>query len=186
MSSIDTLLTRKSHGKLVHPAPSKEQMTRLFKLALRAPDHALLKPWRFLVFEGESLVKLGELMVEASLKTDSELSAEKLEKIANKPLRAPMVVISIVCYKEHPKVPKIEQVLSSGASVQNLLLAAHLEGIGVKWRTGSLAFNRHLMDNLGLQANEQITGFIYLGQEEGRKATLKHPDQSEFVSWYSE
>ncbi len=186
MSAFEKLITRKSHGKLVKPAPSKEQMARLFKLALRAPDHALLKPWRYLVFEGDGLIRLGKLFVEASIKEQPNLDEDKRAKIAKKPLRAPMVVISIVCYQEHDKVPKIEQVLSSGAAVQNLLMAAHLEGIGAKWRTGGLAFNRDLMQALGLQENEEITGFIYLGQEEGRKASLKHPDQSEFVNWYSE
>lgn len=186
MPLIEQLLFRKSHSKLVAPAPTKEQMTKLFKLALRAPDHALLKPWRYLVFEGDALVRLGELFVTASLKDEPTLSEATQAKIAKKPLRAPMVVVSIVCYKEHHKVPEFEQILSSGAAVQNLLIGAHLEGIGAKWRTGGLAFNRHLMDSLGLHESEQITGFVYLGQEEGRRASLNHPEQSKFVSWFKD
>ena len=186
MSSLNNLLTRKSHGRLTGPAPSKEQLSHIFKLALRAPDHALLKPWRYLVFEGESLAQLGELFVQASVKAEPDLSPEKLEKIANKPLRAPLVIVSVVSFKEHKKVPEIEQILSAGAAVQNILMAAHLKGIGAMWRTGNLAFNRHLMDSLGLLDNEQITGFIYLGQEVGSKAAIRHPEQSEFIQWFEE
>ncbi len=185
MSSLDKLLTRKSHGKLVAPAPTKEQMAEIFKLALRAPDHALLKPWRFLVFQGDGLKRLGQLFLEASLKQDPQLDAEKQHKIANKPLRAPLVVVSVVSYKPHKKVPKMEQILSAGAGVQNILMAAHLLGIGAMWRTGGLAFNRDLMESLGLAENEQISGFIYLGKEQGRKASLRHPEQTEFVEWYN-
>jgi nitroreductase len=186
MSLIEHLLERKSHGRLTAPAPSKKQMEKLFQLALRAPDHAQLRPWRYLVFEGDALQRLGQLFVEAQLVTDPDLSKEKQQKLANKPLRAPMVVVSLMSVKPHKKVPEIEQILSSGAAVQNLLMAAHLSDIGAMWRTGSLAFNRHLMDRLGLADNEQITGFIYLGQEEGRKASIRHPEPAKFIQWFDE
>ena len=80
-----------------------------------------------------------------------------------------MVIVASVCIKEHPKVPKVEQLLSAGASVQNLIMAAHFQGIGAIWRTGNLAFNHHLMKSLGLAESEEIVGFIYLGSEVGEK-----------------
>ena len=183
MSNLDTLFSRKSHNKLTDPAPSRSDMEDLFKAALRAPDHALLKPWRYLVFQGESLIKLGELFAQATIAIDKEVSYEKLEKLKAKPLRAPMVVVSIVAIKEHKKVPEVEQILSAGAGVQNLLMAAHFKGIGAIWRTGGLAFNDELMKLLELESNEQITGFIYLGTEFGKKAQLNHPKLDDFVNW---
>jgi len=55
--------------------------------------------------------------------------------------------------------------------------------IGAIWRTGSLCFNRHLMDLLRLKTNESLVGFIYLGQEDGDKKSPKFAKQDEFVSW---
>ncbi|MBV1911028.1 MAG: nitroreductase [Kangiellaceae bacterium] len=181
MTHFDILLSRKSHNKLCEPAPSLEELNELFKVALRAPDHAQLKPWRYLVYQGRSLIELGEKFAAASLFKDSELSADKIEKISKKPQRAPVVVISIIKIKDHRKVPEIEQILSAGAGVQNLIMAAHFKGYGAIWRTGELAFNRVLMEQLGLAKNERISGFIYLGTEEGSKAKIRHPEISEFV-----
>ncbi len=183
MSHLEKLLSRKSHNKLISPAPSKIQVETMMKAALRAPDHAQLKPWRYQVFTGESLKRLGDHFVSASLSANSDLTSDKIEKIRNKPLRAPMVIVAIVNLVEHRKVPEIEQILSAGASVQNLIMAAHFMQIGAMWRTGDLAFNRNLMDMLGLLNNESIVGFVYLGQEEGNKKPVPMVDQTDFVVW---
>jgi len=37
----------------------------MFQSAVRAPDHGRLRPWRFVVIEGDKRAALGELMVEA-------------------------------------------------------------------------------------------------------------------------
>ncbi len=183
MPVLEKLMSRKSHNKLTAPAPSEKQVEQMMKLALRAPDHALLKPWRYQVFTGDSLFQLGEFFAKASELENPKLTSDQLDKIKSKPLRAPMVIVASVVIAEHPKVPEIEQYLSAGASVQNLLMSAHLMNIGAIWRTGSLCFNRHLMDLLGLQSNESLVGFIYLGQEEGDKKLPKFVEQREFVSW---
>lgn len=183
MNPIETLLSRKSHNKLTAPAPNKEQIQIMMQAALRAPDHAQLKPWHYRIYTGDSLVKLGEHFVTASLEENPELSNDKIEKIRNKPLRAPMLIVASVKIVEHRKVPEIEQVLSAGASVQNLLMAAHFLDVGAIWRTGNLAFNRKLMELLGFDENESIVGFVYLGQESGDKKPVPEVEQAGFVEW---
>ncbi len=126
---------------------------------------------------------MGEYFVQATKKASPDTSEEKLDKIYNKPKRAPMVIIASVKLQDHPKVPHIEQYLSAGASVQNILMAAHFQGIGAMWRTGSLAFNQHLMDLLDMDNNEKIIGFIYLGKEEGDKRKLKTVNVGDYVSF---
>lgn len=183
MELLDRILLRKSHNRLVSPAPSKEAMEKMFQAALRAPDHALLKPWRYRVYQGAALELLGQAFVNASLKTDPALTSEKQLKIKSKPLRAPMVVVASAVIKEHPKVPREEQLLSAGASVQNLIMCAHLLSVGAMWRTGDLAFNRHLMTELGMEPSEEIVGFVYLGTEDGIKKPVPEIAQNDFVEW---
>jgi nitroreductase len=48
MDTIETLLTRKSSPRLSEPSPSKDELEIIFQTALRAPDHASLKPWKFI------------------------------------------------------------------------------------------------------------------------------------------
>jgi len=183
MNVIELMLSRKSHNKLTAPAPSQEQLNILFNAALRAPDHALLRPWRYRVYTGSALDKLADYFVEASINIEPGISEQKLAKIKNKTNRAPMLIVASVCVLEHAKVPETEQILSAGASVQNLLMAAHFQGIGAIWRTGSLAYNLHLMECLDFAKNEQIVGFIYLGTEEGEKRKAKEFEISDFVRY---
>lgn len=182
MQPLDILLTRKSHNKLIAPAPTSEQLEVMFQAALRAPDHALLRPWRYRVFENQALQELGDKFVEAMMLSGQELSVEKIEKVRSKPLRAPMVIVASVVLQEHPKVPHVEQILSAGASVQNLLMAAHFQNIGAMWRTGDIAFNDHLMKLLEFEQDEIIVGFIYLGTEEGDKRKSKPFSIADFVT----
>lgn len=185
-SPFQVLSSRVSHRKLIAPAPSDEQVNAIMSVALRAPDHALLRPWRFRIYSGEALKRLGRQFASASLKADPSIDAEKLAKIEAKALRAPMIIIVSVIVKEHKKVPEIEQFLSAGASAQNILMAAHFQGIGAMWRTGSLCFNPFMKKELNMGDDESIIGFIYLGTEEGDKRTVKPVEPSEHFVWYKD
>ena len=39
--SLNNILNRNSHRRLIEPAPSQDEMDLVFQAALRAPDHAL-------------------------------------------------------------------------------------------------------------------------------------------------
>ena len=53
MSILKDIQTRNSIPFLDEPAPSEEEMIEVYKAALRAPDHAWLRPWRYLEVRGE-------------------------------------------------------------------------------------------------------------------------------------
>src|SRR5690606_41401008 len=74
MDAIANLHSRVSHSKVVGPAPSEQARDSIFRAALRAPDHAQLRPWRFLRIEGESLQGPADLLETAALTDKSQLS----------------------------------------------------------------------------------------------------------------
>lgn len=161
---LEKIIKRVSCGRLTAPAPNKNEMELLFQAALRAPDHKGLKPWQYIVFEGEeNLNQLAQLYLEASLQENSELDDAKKARILSLPHRAPMVIVAVAKHKAHEKVPHIEEVLSTGAGVQNLLLGAYDLGYGAYWRSGPLCFNPYLKSLLRLDEEDTIVGFIYLG-----------------------
>ena len=127
---IDLLHRRVSCGQLEAPAPAEWQLDAMFKAAFRAADHAQLRPWRFLVIEGEGLDKLGAIFVQAEEAAGKMLDEKARKKALAKPRRAPMIVVAIETTKPHDKVPEIEQILSAGAAVQNMLNAAFALGVG--------------------------------------------------------
>ena len=181
MPALDLLLNRVSVGRLLEPAPDAAQRELMFRAALRAPDHGQLRPWRFLTVEGAARAKLGELFA-AALAADPETKPETLDKARAMPLRAPLLMVVIARLSEHPKVPQEEQILSAGCAVHGLLLAAQALGFGGIWRTGDLAHHPHVLTGLGLQANEKIVGFLYLGSFEGERRVPPALQPADFVS----
>lgn len=162
-SALDILKNRVSCGKLTEPGPSPDQLNALKQVAVRAADHRLLRPWRFLVVEGEARRRLGELFVQAREAAGETLDDKQKEKLRAKPLRAPTLIVAIASCVDDPKVPAVEQILSAGAAVQNMLNAAYAMGLGAMWRTGAPAYDSHVKAGLGLGPAEQVVGFLYLG-----------------------
>ncbi|WP_257284250.1 nitroreductase [Endozoicomonas sp. SESOKO1] len=182
MDSIELLLERVSTPMLTEPAPNDQELDIMFRAALRAPDHGRVRPWRFLKVSGRAREALGELMAQAALEDQPDLSEDALARLKGMPLRAPMLVLAICAVKQHPKVPEIEQKMSLAAAVHSLLLAAHAQGVGAMWRTGELCYHPALATGLGLAGNEQLMGFIYLGKPAGAKKKVPVLDVNEFVS----
>jgi nitroreductase len=131
---------------------------------LRRPrDHPRVRHALPVVDLGEGLERLGEVLCNAALADDSVMSPEAQAAIRKKPQRAPMIVVAIASCQEHPKVPVVEQLISTGAAVQNMLNAAYAQGVGAFWRTGPMAYHPQVKQALGLGEREQIVGFLYLG-----------------------
>ncbi len=184
MNALEALLTRHSVPRLGEPEPAPKQLENICRAALRAADHAMLRPWRFLIVRGAAREKLGGLFVEAALVADADMAPAEQDRLRAKTLRAPMIIVVIARHLEHPKVPAIEQDLSAGAAAQNMLNAAHAQGVGAMWRTGSMAYDRHVMNGLGLAGNEKIIGFLYLGSAAGHSKTLREEDPADyFQEW---
>jgi nitroreductase len=154
---------RRSHAKLQTPAPSEAILNEAFACALKAPDHRLLRPWRYIVIGEQQRQALADLFLQASLNENPDLTEVEREKIQKMPFRAPMIVLAILSPKDDEKVPEHEQYLSLGAGVQNFLLALEAQGFGSIWRTGALTHNAHVKAAFHLQAREEILGFIYIG-----------------------
>lgn len=176
------LQQRNSSPRLVEPAPDAAQLSEMLRAAVRAPDHAWLRPWRFLEVRGERREAFGELLEQCLLKRNPQADEAARTRARNAPLRAPLLVVVVARLSEHPKVPHVEQRLSAGCAAHGLLLAAEALGFAGIWRTGDPAFDREVMDGLGLGAQEEITGFLYLGSRDGQAKPLPQLEPEEFVS----
>jgi len=178
MDALDALLNRVSAPRLIAPAPDAAQRELLFRAALRAPDHAQLKPWRFLTVEGEGLNQLGELFARA---LPADAAPEALSKARAMPLRAPLLVLVIAHVQAHAKVPELEQVLAAGCAAHAILLAAHAQGIGAVWRTGDMAYNATVAAGLGLADGEQLIAYLYLGTPERELRAVPQVSVADYV-----
>lgn len=172
------ILGRVSCPRLDAPGPSAELLQQLLTAAVRAPDHGLLRPWRFIVVEGDQRARLGEMLAQCCQQDQPDLNEAQLEKLRQAPLRAPTVLIVVAEITAPHKVSAIDQIMACAAAVQNLLLTAHAIGVGAMWRTGAPALSPALKIRLGFRPEDEIVGFIYLGTPGGssKTVTIESPD----------
>lgn len=182
MDALTLLLNRNSAPKLAEPAPDGPVLERILSSALRAPDHARLRPWRFMTVTGKAREHLGELYAQAALKRDASVSEADLEKSRKHPLRAPLLIVVVANIQQHPKVPREEQLISAGCAAHSLLLAAQAEGFAGIWRTGANAYDSTVKQGLGLAADEELVGYLYIGTIEGKYKPLADLKVEDFVS----
>lgn len=164
--TIKLLRTRRSApaNTLAEPGPAPEEMEVILTLASRVPDHGKLAPWRFVVIRGEARLRLGETIAAAFQADNPGADPDRIAQERGRLARAPVVIAVVSRAKPHPKIPDWEQVLSAGAVCMNLMTAANALGYGANWITEWVAYDRRVLDALGLEPHERVAGFIHIGR----------------------
>ena len=182
--ALELLTTRRSFkaGELAGPAPSAAEVERLLTIASRVPDHGKLTPWRFIVFEGEARYAAGEAIAAAFRTKYPDAKPEHVEAERKRLARAPLVIAVVSRAAPHVKIPEWEQVLSAGAAAMNLVLAAHALGYGANWVTEWYAYDRSVLDALGLAPHERIAGFVHIGRPPGVPEDRPRPPLNEIAT----
>lgn len=182
MDALDNILKRVSARELVEPHPTESEMEKVYKAALRAPDHAWLRPSSFIEVKGDGLNRLSNIFLEYA-KNQTDITDQIIQKYKNAPFRAPMIIILVNTFKEHPKVPSIEQKLSTATAAQNIMLALNTMNYSSIWRTGKLAFNKEIQTKLNLSDDQEILGYLYIGTSIGENKKIPNLDIDDFVSY---
>jgi nitroreductase len=122
--------------QLVAPAPSDEELAWAVGLALRAPDHRGLRPFRFVQVGAAQRDALGALFAEGARLRG--LPAAEIERARQRAHNGPGLVALVGRGRDdEPDVPLREQWLCAGAGLMNFLNALHLMGYGAKALSGS-------------------------------------------------
>lgn len=184
--AIDVLLTRRSVKKadMVGPGPDDRAMERILAAGLRVPDHGRLTPWRFFVYSGDALLELAEAVGKIHINEEPNATEAQRSKIAGFVTSAPALVIVASTPSDAKPVPKWEQQLSAGASAMSMLIAAHMQGYVGQWLTDWPAFSPGFKAYLGLGAEDQIAGFVFLGSQSETPPERLRPVMSDVVRFF--
>ena len=185
--ALKLLTTRRSFKphELLPPGPSAAEIDTLLTVASRVPDHGKLTPWRFIVFEGEARRAAGDAIAQAFRAKYPDAKPEQSDAERERLTRAPLVVAVVSRAAPHAKIPEWEQVLSSGAAAMNLVTAVHALGYGANWITEWYAYDRAVLDALGLAPHERIAGFIHIGRPPGPPEDRPRPPLTEIATRFA-
>lgn len=186
-ATLDLLAKRRSvkADKLIEPAPDSRQLETILTIAARVPDHKKLVPWRFIVFAGAAREAMGEVIAAACEAEEAHPPSKvRLDMERKRLTRAPLVVAVISRIVQKAGAPEWEQTLSAGAACYNLCLAANALGFATNWITEWIAYSAAIHAALGLDSNERIAGFIYIGTAAEPPEERERPQLSEIVTFW--
>jgi nitroreductase len=181
MDVYEALIGRVSPIDLTEPGPDAETERKIFAAAFRAPDHGRIRPWRFIVVRGQAREKFGDLLAASLKRRDPAASAGTLERERRKAFRAPLIVTVAAKIAQNPKVPAIEQILSAGAAAYGIQIACRAFGFDAVWKTGDAAYDPAVKQALGLDPEDAIVAFLYIGTAKTVPVAPKMPEFADFV-----
>lgn len=185
-SFVLTLITSRQNilpKRLAEPGPGAAQVNDMFRCAAAAPDHGVVRPWRFVLVPSDKRALLADAFAQALIERDADATPEQLEQAREKAFRAPFLALAIARLGPcEPDIDPLERMVSLGAAVQNFLLCAHVMGFGTSLTSGQAMRASALRQLFGLDAGEQAICCINVGTVVKRKPARLHPDVAEFVT----
>lgn len=166
----DGMRRRHSHPAVTQRAPRTRDLLPLIEAAASVADHAALRPWRIIAVRGESRRRVGEALAEAA-----GLEGLAADKMAAKPLRAPLLLAIVVSPKPSIKVPEWEQDAVAAGVAHALSLVLDEAGWGVMWRTGLFTRSEPVRRVHRLEPGERLLGWLYVGGKYDEAPTGRRP-----------
>ncbi|WP_027856253.1 nitroreductase family protein [Marinobacterium jannaschii] len=178
MDAIEALLSRRSYPRrnLIQPAPERAQLEQILQTAMTVPDHGNLKPWRFVVVQGEGIKDLSQLV--RLRYADKGMTEQQLEAFVDEIAATPMMIYVCSALKTEHRIPVLEQQLAGAAACEHILLAAHALGFGGIWH--SLEADKGLREMLQMSEEDLILGVLSLGTPK-RTAPAKRKSFADFT-----
>lgn len=136
---------------------------QLLENANWAPTHKLTEPWRFVVYTGEGLKKLGELQANLYKKkatAEGNFDDGTYRKLLTKPLGASHVIVVGMKRDPHGYLPEIEEYGATFCAIENMYLTATVMGVGCYLGTGGITYYEEAPALFGF---DRLIGLFYLG-----------------------
>jgi nitroreductase len=162
-----------------------EHLTRILKIAARAPDHGRLAPWRFIVIENEARKACGERFDALYAERHPDREPSKAQMWTDYMMRAPVTIVVVSRPDKASRIPEWDQVLSAGAVGMTLIHAAAAHGYAAQWLLKWPGRDVEAAAILGVGPEEQVAGFIHLGLQTERPQDRLRPDLDDVVTHWT-
>ena len=169
MDLYEAIRSRRSHRLYRPDLPPREALERVIEAALWAPSGMNLQPWEITVMAGQvrdefvalcsqAIAHLIPVMKQAQVpERGQQLVVQFFKNLGGAP-----VVIAVTISKNPDGSVNPTNLQSGAALMQNLLLAAHAEGLGSCWMTGINFVEKEILEFLG-KPDQQLLAITPIG-----------------------
>lgn len=162
LDTFTTLISRRTIHTFLSEEVSEETLQRGLEAAIRAPNHKLTNPWRFLRLGPELRPEIEEICVATKLASKQPLPG--LEERVRAKFAHPAEIFVILQVLATDPFRQKEDYASVACAIQNFSLALWAEGVGSKWSTGGFTRADETYSLLELdRESEEILGFLFVG-----------------------
>lgn len=178
------LLARHSVGPkhLVAPGPGEDELLLAARVALRAPDHQRLAPFRFVVIPDERRERLAALFAAHATRC-GKTEEQAREEACRAWNGAALVALAARIEADHPLVPVHEQWICVGGALANFMNALHLMGYGAKMLSGRKAADPEIGDAL-CEPGETLVGWVVIGTPRSAPVARDEDDPTRVLRYW--
>lgn len=167
MDVLEAIRTRRSVALYCADQVPRAALHTILEAATWAPNHRHNEPWFFHVVEGDARARLADDLLAAAREAGMNDKARgKLEKTAERIRHTPAVIFAQT-FPADAAFDTEENYAAACCAVQNLLLAAHAEGLGAIWRTGVPCEHRAVKSFLDLPPDGKLVAAVFVGYPAG-------------------
>jgi nitroreductase len=168
MEIEEAILTRRTITQFLPTVVERSILDEILSAGLRAQNHRLTQPWRFIVIGPETHRKLsvlfGQLQADALPPEQGAADRDRAFETARRKLMARPKIVVVSSLLQGDSQQRKEDYAATACAIQNIQLAAWARGIGMQWSTSHMTRNQATYEFLGCDPHhEEIVGFLFLG-----------------------
>ena len=168
--------------RLLAPGPDAAALERILRAAAQAPDHGLLRPWRFVLIPQDRRADLGAAFEDALTGRDPAAADDARAAARAKAQYAPCLLVAILVDAPGTPIPTDEKLVSLGCAIQNMLLAAQALDVASGLASGGALDAPAMRRLLRLEAHERAICFVGLGTAATAKPPRPRPQPGQFFT----
>ena len=186
MDAIDAIQRRTSVRRFRPDPVPRESIERLLECAVRAPNHKLTEPWRFVVLTGEARARVADIRARHRLKRWADPASPEAvggaEKVRQEALETP-AFIAVMTATSPDDNTREEDYAATMMAIGNLMIAAEAMGLGTYLRTGGMLREPALAELVGLPEGFRVVGVLSLCYPAEQAGPKRRRPAAEVTRW---
>lgn len=186
MDAITAISTRTSVRRFRPDPVPTTAIQQLLDCAVRAPNHKLTEPWRFVVLTGAARDRLAEIRARHRRKRFADPAGPEAEAAADKVLREARetpVYIVVITAVSTDEITREDDYAATMMAIANLMTAARSLGLGTYLRTGGVMRDPDLLALAGVQESFRVVGILSLGYPAEEETPRRRRPAGEVTRW---
>ena len=186
MDAITAIASRTSVRRFRPDPVPRNTIERLLDCAVRAPNHKLTEPWRFVVMTGRARDRFAEIRAQHRLKRYEDPASSEAQAAADKVRRessATPAYIVVMTAVSSDDITREDDYAAAMMAIANLMTAAQALGLGTYLRTGGVMQDPALLQLAGVPEDFRVVGVLSLGYPAEEPTPRRRKPAAELTRW---